>query len=166
MAEWGRKEYSKPWPSRMRVWTLGAFLLTFVFFAVALTLEYDWSWTAAERLYLADYLKSGLLGGPSATAESRYTLLEAVTSKGQRLVMDNEIEPAIAADGRHGYRLTEEGAKDGITRLKWVTETLNDRGLHRASSEYTRSRGTRTGRRNRVAKTSSPSSPPSRTNSA
>jgi len=33
MAEWGRKEYSKPWPSRTRVWTLVAFFATFVFFS-------------------------------------------------------------------------------------------------------------------------------------
>ena len=32
MAEWGRKKGSKPWPSRTRVWTLGAFFLTGVFF--------------------------------------------------------------------------------------------------------------------------------------
>ncbi len=28
MAEWGRKEYTKPWPSRTHVWTLGAVLLS------------------------------------------------------------------------------------------------------------------------------------------
>ena len=52
MAEWGRKEYSKKWPSRTPVWTWTAILLTFVFFAGMLTLEYERSWTAAERLYL------------------------------------------------------------------------------------------------------------------
>jgi hypothetical protein len=60
MAEWGRKEYSKPWPSRMRVWTLGAFVLTFFVFAGLLTAaKYMSGWTAAQRLYLTDYLKSG-----------------------------------------------------------------------------------------------------------
>jgi len=28
MAEWGRKEYSKAWPSRRPVWTWGAFFLS------------------------------------------------------------------------------------------------------------------------------------------
>ena len=28
MAEWGRKEYSKAWPSRTPVWTWAAMLLT------------------------------------------------------------------------------------------------------------------------------------------
>ena len=59
MAEWGRKEYSKAWPSRRPVWTWGAFFLSCLFFAGMLTLEYERSWTAAERLYLSDYLKSG-----------------------------------------------------------------------------------------------------------
>lgn len=136
MTEWGRKEYSKPWPSRARVWTLGAFLLTFVFFAGVLTLEYERSWTAAERLYLADYLTSGVRGKASVTAHSRYTLLEAVDGKGeQRLVLDNEIERVPTVDGRPGYRLTDEGVKDGISRLTWVTGIFNDRSLHRVMSE-------------------------------
>jgi hypothetical protein len=65
-----------------------------------LTLDYERSWTAAERLYLSDYLKSGGRGKPSATAASKYTLLEAVVRKNQRLVMGDEIEPAPALDGR------------------------------------------------------------------
>ena len=110
MAEWGRKEYSKAWPSRTPVWTWTAILLSLVFFVGMLTLEYERSWTAAERLYLSDYLKSGARGKASATAASKYTLLEAVVGKGQRLVMGDEIEPVpalgrqagIPADGRGG----------------------------------------------------------------
>ncbi len=114
MAEWGRKEYCKKWPSRTPVWTWTAILLTMVFFAGMLTLEYERSWTAAERLYLSDYLKSGARGKASATAASKYTLLEAVVGKNQRLVIGDEIEQVPSLDGRPGYRLTEEGVKDGI----------------------------------------------------
>ena len=32
MAEWGRKQYAKPWPSRAHVWTWGAFFLSCLFF--------------------------------------------------------------------------------------------------------------------------------------
>ena len=99
MAEWGRKEYSKKWPSRTPVWTWGAILLTFLFFAGMLTVQYEESWTAAERLYLTDYLKSGARGQASKTASSRYTLLEAVVGKGQRLVIGDEIEAVPALDG-------------------------------------------------------------------
>ena len=94
MAEWGRKEYSKKWPSRTPVWTWMAILLTPMFFAAMLTVEYERSWTAAERLYLTDYLKSGARGKTSATAASKYTLLEAVAGKGQRLVIGNLQEPS------------------------------------------------------------------------
>ncbi|MDR3751516.1 MAG: type IV secretion system DNA-binding domain-containing protein [Terracidiphilus sp.] len=135
MAEWGRKQYAKPWPSRAHVWTWGAFFLSGLFFAGILTLEYEGSWTAAERLYLSDYLKSGARGKASATAQSKYTLLEAVVGKGQRLVIGDEIEPVPGPDGRPGYRLTEEGVKDGISRLMWVPGVFNDRGLHRVMSE-------------------------------
>jgi hypothetical protein len=135
MAEWGRKEYSKAWPSRTRVWTWMAILGSLLFFAGMLTLEYERSWTAAERLYLSDYLKSGARGKASATAASKYMLLEAVVGKNQRLVMGDEIEPVPALDGRPGYRLTDEGVKNGIARLEWVTGVFNDRGLHRVMSE-------------------------------
>jgi hypothetical protein len=80
-----------------------------------LTVEYERSWTAAERLYLSDYLKSGARGKASATAASKYTLLEAVVGKGERLVIGDEIEQVPSLDGRPGYRLTDE--KDGIARL-------------------------------------------------
>ena len=135
MAEWGRKEYAKKWPSRMPVWTLGAILLTPVLLAGLLTWQYERSWTAAERLYLTDYLKSGARGQASATAAAKYTLLEAVVGKGQRLVTGNEIEPVPALNGRPGWRLTAEGVKNGIARLQWVTATYNDRALHRVMSD-------------------------------
>ena len=135
MAEWGRKEYSKAWPSRTPVWTWTAIFLSLLFLAGMLTLEYEGSWTAAERLYLSDYLKSGARGKASATASSKYTLLEAVVGKGQRLVMGDEIEAVPELDGRPGYRLTDEGVKDGISRLTWVAGVFNDRGLHRVMSE-------------------------------
>jgi hypothetical protein len=66
---------------------------------------------------------------------SKYTLLEAVVGKNQRLVTGNEIEPVPALDGRPGYRLTDEGVKNGIARLEWVTGVFNDQGLHRVMSE-------------------------------
>ena len=94
MAEWGRKQYSKAWPSRTPVWTWAAILLSFVFLAGMLTLEYERSWTAAEGLYLSDYLKSGARGQASVNSGAEYTLLEAVVGKGQRrLVTGDEIEP-------------------------------------------------------------------------
>lgn len=136
MAEWGRKQYTKPWPSRMRVWTLGAFLLTFVFFAGALTVKYMTGWTATQRLYLTDYLKSGARSQASSTASARYTLLQGVVGRGRRLLIDNEIEPVTGPDGKHGWRLTDEGVKDGIARLEWVTATYNDKGLHDLLGQY------------------------------
>ncbi len=135
MAEWGRKEYAKAWPSRTPVWTWTAILLSVVFLLGMLTWEYEGSWTAAERLYLSDYLKSGMGGKTSGMAASKYTLLEAVVGKGQRLVTGDEVEPVIGSDGRPGYRLTDEGVKDGISRLTWVTAVFNNRGLHKMMRE-------------------------------
>ena len=136
MAEWGRKEYSKKWPSRTPVWTWAAILLTFVFFAGLLTVKYMTGWTAAQKLYLTDYLKSGARSQASPTASAKYTLLEGVVGKGQRLLIDNEIEPVTGPDGKQGWRLTDEGVKDGIARLEWVTATYNDKGLHALLGQY------------------------------
>ena len=92
MAEWGRKEYSKAWPSRTPVWTWMAFFLSLLFFAGMLTLEYEGSWTAAERLYLSDYLKSGARG--KASAGEGIILLVILAQEGG----------SISQDSRHGKR--------------------------------------------------------------
>lgn len=71
MAEWGRKQYAKPWPSRTRWWTLGAVVLAVAFFVFATWFDGYENWTAAQRLYLSDYLKSGTrteAGGADAVA--------------------------------------------------------------------------------------------------
>ncbi|WP_446743087.1 hypothetical protein [Silvibacterium acidisoli] len=79
-------------------------------------------WTAAQKLYLTDYLKSGTRSQVSPTASAKYTLLEGVVGRGQhRLLIDNEIEPVVGPDGKQGWRLIDEGVKDGIARLGWVT---------------------------------------------
>lgn len=136
MAEWGRKEYSKPWPGRAQVWTLGALFLSGLFFVFLSWWQVAVSWTAAERLYLADYLKSGMRANlPSA--KTRYTLLEGVTAKGGPvLVTGEEIEQVADANGKAGYRLTDEGVKNGLVRLRWTTAVFNDRELHELLGRY------------------------------
>ena len=100
MAEWGRKQYAKPWPSRAHVWTCGAFFLSCLFFVFAVWLDGERNWTAAERLYLSDYLKSGARQKLPA-AKARYTLFEGVTAKGEPvLVTGDEIEAVKGQDGR------------------------------------------------------------------
>ncbi|HTW80128.1 MAG TPA: type IV secretion system DNA-binding domain-containing protein, partial [Terracidiphilus sp.] len=136
MAEWGRKQYAKPWPSRTHVWTWGAFFLSCLFFVFMVWLDGRVNWTAAERLYLSDYLRSGArekLPG----AKGRYTLLEGVTARGgQVLVTGNEIAAVKGQDGRYGYVLTDEGIRDGLRRLEWTTGVFNDRGLHGLIGSY------------------------------
>ena len=46
-----------------------------------------------------------------------------------------EPDAGVDVGGRPGYRLTDEGVKDGISRLTWVSGVFNDRGLHRVMSE-------------------------------
>jgi len=138
MAEWGRKQYTKPWPSRVRVWTLGAIFLSGLFFVFLLWWDVGVSWTAAQRLYLSDYLRSGTRAKLPA-AKGRYTLLEAVTAKGGLvLVTGDEVEQVAGADaeGRPQYRLTDEGVRAGLVRLQWTAAVFNDRGLHELLGRY------------------------------
>ena len=137
MAEWGRKEYAKPWPSRTRWWTLGAVLLTIAFFVFAVWLDGYENWTAAQRLYLSAYLRSGARSQAGPRMQSRYTLLLGITAKGEQLlVTGDEIEVVKGADGRYGYELTDEGVKDGLARLRFVNEVYNDRGIHALLGRY------------------------------
>jgi hypothetical protein len=136
MAEWGRKEYKKAWPSRRPVWGIGAFFAATLVFAGMMTIQYERSWTAADGLYWKDYLKSGVRGQTSARSVSKYTLLEGMTAKGQGLFLKgDQVEAVTDPDGqqagKQGWRLTEAGAKLGIAKLQWVTGTFNDRALHR-----------------------------------
>lgn len=132
MAEWGRKEYKKAWPSRRPVWGIGAFFAATLVFAGMMTIQYERSWTAADGLYWKDYLKSGARGQTSARSVSKYTLLEGMTAKGQGLFLKgDQVETVTDPDGKQGWRLTEAGVKLGIARLQWVTGTFNDRALHR-----------------------------------
>lgn len=132
MAEWGRKEYKKAWPSRRPVWGIGAFFAATLVFAGMMTIQYERSWTAANGLYWKDYLKSGARGQTSARSVSKYTLLEGMTAKNQGLFLKgDQVETVTDPDGKQGWRLTEAGAKLGIARLQWVTGTFNDRALHR-----------------------------------
>jgi hypothetical protein len=137
MAECGRKQYSKPWPSRTHVWIWGAFFLSCLFFFGVFCLDYWHGWTAAERLYLFDYFKSGTRANVLPAATGHYTLLQGVDAKGQmRLVTGDEIERVAGPDGKAAYRLTEEGIKDGLVRLQWTTARYNERALHTVMGEY------------------------------
>ncbi len=89
------------------------------------------NWTAAERLYLSDYLRSGARGKASASFQSRYTLLQGFNAKGQMLlVIDDQVRAVKGQDGRWGYVLTDDGIKAGLVRLQYVTGMYNDRRLH------------------------------------
>ncbi len=121
---------SARWPSRYPVWTFGAVGVAALVFCAQMGVEYAREWSAAERVYLGDYLRSGIRGAWPG-AHGRYVLLNGVMAKGEaRLVLDEEAERVKDVDGKPGYRLTEEGIKDGLARLEWRAAVYDDRGLH------------------------------------
>jgi hypothetical protein len=57
---------SARWPSRYPVWTLGALGVAALLFCAQLWVQYAREWSEAERVYLSDYLRSGIRGSVSA----------------------------------------------------------------------------------------------------
>jgi hypothetical protein len=124
-------------PPRSWRWTRRTVVAAAVFFCALYVEGYRTSWSAAERLYLWEYVESGAWGGISANSYTNYKLLEGVTAKGVALwVRNEEIEPFTNADGEPGYRLTGEGTRDGYVRLEWRSGEYNDRKLHRLLGKW------------------------------
>ncbi len=116
---------------------VGSVFLSGVFFVFAAWWDGYENWTAAERLYLSDYLKSGTRAEAGAKMQSKYTLLQGFNAKGQMLlVVDDEVEAVKGQDGRYGYVLTDDGIKDGLVRLEDVSGVYNDRALHELMGRY------------------------------
>jgi hypothetical protein len=129
MGHWGRKVYQS-WPSRHPVWTLAALFGAVVFFGLAIAVQYARSWSFVERFYLPVYAKTWV-HGLFPKAQTRYSLINGVTAKGQqRLALAGEVEAVANAQGRPVYVLTEEGRRRGIARLVWDEGLFNDRRLH------------------------------------
>jgi hypothetical protein len=44
-----------------------------------------------------------------------------------RLIINDEIEPTTGPDRKLAYRLTDDGIKDGLEQLKYVSSVYNER---------------------------------------
>ncbi len=129
MSHWGRKVYPS-WPSRHPVWTIAAFFGAVLFFVLTLSMQYARSWSFVERFYLPVYAKTWIQGF-FPKAQTRYSLIAGVTTKGQqRLALAGEVEAATNAKSEPVYVLTDEGRRNGLVRLTWDTALFNDRRLH------------------------------------
>ena len=94
-----------------------------------LTLEYEQSWTAAERLYLSDYLKSGARGKASAAATAQVHAAGGGGRQGpaardgrrDRAGAGAGRQAGIPADGRGRegrHRAADMG--DGVVQRPWA----------------------------------------------
>ena len=112
------------------MWTISAFFGAVVFFLLALAMQYARGWSFVERFYLPMYAKTWV-HGLFPKAQTRYSLINGVTAKGQqRLALAGEVEAATNAQGQPVYVLTEEGRRNGLVRLAWDSGMFNDRRLH------------------------------------
>ena len=132
MSTWGRKEYSKAWPSRRPVWTWGAFLAAFVLLLGLLAYQYARQWTFAEREYLGNDMLASTLG--RTRDKGHYRFVAYLDKKGNPYIASgDEIERVKMPDGKPGYELTDEGRQAGAVRLEiedrvlsnaWMRQTL------------------------------------------
>jgi hypothetical protein len=102
MAEWGRKEYRKHGRAGRRCGRGRRSSCRCVFFAGMLTLEYEHELDSRRAAVPVGLPEERGAGQSVGDGDGKYTLLEAVVGKGQRLVIGDEIEPVPSPDGRPG----------------------------------------------------------------
>ncbi len=116
MAEWGRKEYAKAWPSRRPVWTVAALLDD-----AGVRRDADGGGGSVleglpeERSACADF---GAGGVEVHAARRNDGAKDRDGKEGSVFLKDDQVEPVTGPDEQQGWRLTEAGAKLCILRLQ------------------------------------------------
>ncbi len=133
MAEWGRKEYSKKWPSRTPVWTWMAILGTFVFFAGMLTLEYEQSWTAAERLLCLAKMKNRRFRADVGGGRPDFSGLETLR---RMLLLPGDVCSRIYKHAeRMGIRAQKWAVSSPAALASWARPRFRNDGADRRAGE-------------------------------
>jgi Type IV secretion-system coupling protein DNA-binding domain len=127
------------WQSHYPVWTLGALCVAVLFFAMMCWVQYAFTLSELERLYVPVYASTGFRAWQSDKSRSDYQVLYVVNKRGQqRLALPEEIETAKMPDGQTGYRLNAAALAEGWARSEFEIKNFNDAELHAwlASSVY------------------------------
>jgi len=96
-------------------------------------------WTPLQRHYLTTYVGTPVAG--VFRTDGGYTLLMAVTRKGTRMALDNEVEPFVTEKGESTFTLTEEAIKVGDLKLEWQRARYDNAKLHEFwATGFTRTR--------------------------
>ncbi len=125
---WGRRENTR-WPSSRPVYTITALVIALASGFVITYHRYTEVWTPLERLYLMQYLRSGVMARLGVKAD-RYQLLNVANRKASRLALDDEVVPVTTASGEITFALTQEAVKAGAVQVEWEGAQYYSAELH------------------------------------
>jgi len=120
------------WPERWPVAQWIAVGVALLFFGLEMTVECARQWSFAERHYLPAYLWAQTVGRIYPVPQ-HYRLLTMVDRNGvAHFAKADEIEATTLANGRHDYRLTQEGVRAGGVRVGWQEGVFDNARLRKA----------------------------------
>jgi type IV secretory pathway TraG/TraD family ATPase VirD4 len=131
--EWGRDERTD-WPSSKPVYTIALLILSVAAGAGVEYVRFLRVWAPLERHYLLTYVGTRIAG--TVRQNGWYTLLDVVTRKGSRFVLDSEIVPVVTDNGEKSFALTSEAVKQGALHLEWQRGLYDNAKLHAFLGEW------------------------------
>ena len=126
--KWGRPDDAGDFPSDKAAWTIGAFCVALLSVFAIVGYRYMRVWTPLQRHYITAYVGTPVAG--VFRTDGWYTLLMAVTRKGTRMALDNEVEPFVTEKGESTFTLTEDAIKVGDLKLEWQRARYDNGKLH------------------------------------
>jgi hypothetical protein len=128
--QWGRTDEAGTWPYPKPVWILATLVAALLSAAAIGAYRYAVVWTPLQRLYLATYLRSALMGGLRFTANGQYRLLQVVDASGSRLALDDEVRPVSSATADMAFTLTDAAMAVGDRQLVWQDGSYGHANVH------------------------------------
>jgi hypothetical protein len=132
--KWGRPHDAGDFPTDKAAWTIGAFCVALLSMFAIVGYRYMRVWTPLQRHYITAYVGTPVAG--AFRTDGWYTLLMAVTRKGTRMALDNEVEPFVTEKGESTFTLTEDAIKVGDSKLEWQRARYDNVKLHEFLSHW------------------------------
>src|SRR6266508_855268 len=116
--EWGRAADAGVWPRPKPVWTLTLLLVAALSGAAIGAHDYLREWTPLQRMYFPSYIRSQIVAAIGLTRGS-YQLLYVVDRKGERLAINEDVQPVTTDQGQPTVALSDAAVQAGARRLVW-----------------------------------------------
>jgi hypothetical protein len=129
MSEWGRSHDAGIWPARRGACTAVVLLTSVLMGAGVFAYHFQQRWTPLQRVYLAIYIRTGVMDSLGLTRPRRFRLLEVATGLTTRLALDDEV---IVAQDDPGdlVELSDVGRRLGDRGVGWREVVWAPGALH------------------------------------